>query len=397
MTKSNKPFCHICYGSKVTNFPVFHELSRVASDCRPWPSGGQLIYCLECQSLQKLTNDEWGSDCESIYATYDLYHQSPNKTEQPIFNASTGTSQLRSEAVLSYLLTETDETKSGRALDFGCGNGAMLKTMSKNLNGWEIFGYDPSEANFTAINNASNQFTCFNEISEIKGKFDLISMIHVLEHIKDPIPLLKNILLHLKPDGKLLIAIPNYLTNPFDIVISDHCSHFTKKNLYYIFNCCGLKITNISTHHINKEIVLVCEKSNTHEPMNLSGHDKTKEINFIHSYLKWLIDVKDKAQKLRSSTNNFGIFGTSIAANWLLGQLGNSIDFFVDEDSERVDQLYRGKPVYLPKDAPKNSSVFIPLDIEIAKKLQSRIQVDSVTFEITPEKTVSDTPESITS
>jgi len=53
---------------------------------------------------------------------------------------------------------------------------------------------------------------------------------------------------------------------------------------------------------------------------------------------------------IRGYYREFGIFGTSVAAMWLFGQLGDAVSFFVDEDTSRQGTELYGKPVFHPKD-----------------------------------------------
>jgi SAM-dependent methyltransferase len=102
----------------------------------------------------------------------------------------------------------------GRLLDFGCGIGDFLAHAQSK--GWSVQGIEPNEK---AREIASDKLKC--EVFDNKGldnfpdnHFDLITLFHVLEHVYSPDDLLSELLRILKPDGRLILALPN--KNSFD-------------------------------------------------------------------------------------------------------------------------------------------------------------------------------------
>ncbi|PWV48971.1 bifunctional 2-polyprenyl-6-hydroxyphenol methylase/3-demethylubiquinol 3-O-methyltransferase UbiG [Chitinophaga sp. S165] len=103
--------------------------------------------------------------------------------------------------------------KQGTLLDIGCGTGAFLHYM-KQL-GWQVTGLEPDEI---ARNNAKTLYNIEPQPSDElfslpPQQFDAITMWHVLEHVHSLHDYLKQIRTLLKPEGSLIIAVPNY-TSP---------------------------------------------------------------------------------------------------------------------------------------------------------------------------------------
>jgi len=98
----------------------------------------------------------------------------------------------------------------GRVLDIGCGNGRTLQLLKTK--GWQIIGQevDPVSA---AI--AQKRLQCkiytqkLPDIHFPDNSFDAVVMNHVIEHIHDPIDILKECRRILKPKGKLISVTPN--------------------------------------------------------------------------------------------------------------------------------------------------------------------------------------------
>src|SRR4051812_29475873 len=97
--------CHICGAPAARLVSGYEQFRRVTSDCKPWPSGGQLAVCQACGCLQNVIDAAWRADVEAIYASYLIYHQSDG-AEQPVFDAVSGQPMARSARVLRRLLTE---------------------------------------------------------------------------------------------------------------------------------------------------------------------------------------------------------------------------------------------------------------------------------------------------
>ena len=94
-------------------------------------------------------------------------------------------------------------------LDFGCGVGFLLKRIEKN-NNIKAYGYEINEfAIYKCLNNTKNS-RIYKNLEDINEKFDLISMLHVVEHIKkeDLEILFGKLKKKLNQKGKILISTP---------------------------------------------------------------------------------------------------------------------------------------------------------------------------------------------
>lgn len=100
--------------------------------------------------------------------------------------------------------------KAGRILDIGCATGVFLNEMKAH--GWECYGIEPS---VYASDIAKNQLGLnvlngyLDDVQFDDHYFDVITLWDVFEHLANPNKTLRIIKRILKPDGTLVITMPN--------------------------------------------------------------------------------------------------------------------------------------------------------------------------------------------
>jgi len=101
-------------------------------------------------------------------------------------------------------------SQGGRLLDVGCADGLFLHLAQQA--GWEVQGVEMAEAS-VAYARSTYQLDVFHgELRQANFPdhcFDVITFWHVLEHLHDPLGELREAFRILKPDGLLVIDVPN--------------------------------------------------------------------------------------------------------------------------------------------------------------------------------------------
>lgn len=342
--------CHLCGHPELICIDGFESLPRVTSDCKAFAPGGSLRLCRACGSLQKPPDAKWLREIEEIYDKYTIYHQAQGE-EQPVIIPDTGELTSRSACLLSRMADEFPLPEEGRLVDLGCGNGAFLRSFHRFYPHWTLAGTEFNEKYrelVEAIPQVESLYIGGPE--QLPGHFDAASMVHVLEHIPNPGPFLDEVRSKLNPQGLLIVDLPDYQLNPFDLVIADHCTHFTEAALVRLLASRGLAVAKVTSQWIPKERVAL---SRPGQPKQLPELDLAETESTARRAIQFMRNLVEAALALRqSATGPMGIFGTSIAGNWLHEAIGGNFDFWVDEDRNRVSRDYLGKPVYLPQDAP---------------------------------------------
>lgn len=97
----------------------------------------------------------------------------------------------------------------GLFLDVGCGNGFILAEMAAL--GWRVEGIDPDREAVEVVRKKGFKVRQGDLHSQNypENHFDAVSLCHVIEHVHDPLGLLKECHRILKPGGNLVIITPN--------------------------------------------------------------------------------------------------------------------------------------------------------------------------------------------
>lgn len=180
----------------------------------------------------------------------------------------------------------TKYKQMGRILDIGCGRGLFLSIMK--MHGWEVAGTERDEE-------TAKHASVEHDIQVMAGDvcrsgfedehFDVITLIHVLEHMDDPERMIRECNRLLKNGGMLVVAVPNLSSlqasfggkDWFHLDPPYHVHHFTEQGLLRVLDRESFTIRKIKRFDLE------------HNPFgwlqtlwNRTGMKK----NFIYNYLK---------------------------------------------------------------------------------------------------------------
>lgn len=146
--------------------------------------------------------------------------------------------------------------KHGKVLEIGSSVGILLSLLKNK--GWKVEGIEPSEeARAIAVKSGIPTYSStFEKVNLGKEKYDVVILNHVLEHMDDPIKVLKKVQVILRKDGIVLIDVPNFGSLSAGvrkerwryILPQEHKFHFTKNSLASILNKADMVIIYSETH-----------------------------------------------------------------------------------------------------------------------------------------------------
>ncbi|WP_100614456.1 class I SAM-dependent methyltransferase [Confluentibacter citreus] len=166
-------------------------------------------------------------------------------------------------------------------LDVGCGTGDFLEVAKKN--NWTVFGIEPNgQARSIANKKTDTAIYDVDKLIEFNASsFDVITLWHVLEHLpnlEEQIMVLKNLL---KPNGTLVIAVPNYKSYDAHYYkefwaaydVPRHLWHFNKQSISKLFVDVSMKVVKTKPMYFDAFYVSL-----------LSEKYKSSRMNFFKGF-----------------------------------------------------------------------------------------------------------------
>ena len=147
-------------------------------------------------------------------------------------------------------LVNSLQPEKGNILDIGAGTGDFLSVVKEN--GWNTIGVEPSEKAKAIAKKKGVSFV--DQTSELENNsLDVITMWHVLEHVPNLDNQIKELKRLLKPNGSLIIAVPNFKSfdakhygnfwAAYDVPI--HFWHFSKSAIKKLFAKEDMKLVQV--------------------------------------------------------------------------------------------------------------------------------------------------------
>ena len=175
-------------------------------------------------------------------------------------------------------LVNSLQPAKGSILDIGAGTGDFLSVVKEN--GWNTIGVEPSDKAKAIAKNKGVVFV--EQTSELENNsFDIITMWHVLEHVPNLDNQLKELKRLLKPNGNLIIAVPNFKSfdakhygifwAAYDVPI--HFWHFSKTAIKRLFAKEDMELVQVLPMKFDSFYVSL-----------LSEKYKTGKMNFVKAF-----------------------------------------------------------------------------------------------------------------
>lgn len=152
------------------------------------------------------------SACRLVFT--DARKAPPPSELYPAFEQSDTAAQRSARSALSLFTLQrarlVESVKpSGRLLDYGAGAGGFARFMAGR--GFDTVGLEPYSLGTTLEEPRLRLVRApLAQVKDSLGKFDVITMWHVLEHLERPVPLLQELRSMLAPGGALVVSVPNF-------------------------------------------------------------------------------------------------------------------------------------------------------------------------------------------
>lgn len=185
-------------------------------------------------------------------------------------------------------------TKDFSILDIGCGSGKLIKFLQDKFE-VSVEGIEPNQEAVEAGRRAGLNIHCgVLESVELTNQYDLVYLIHVIEHLPDPLATIERVFSLLKTNGKLVICTPNHM-NPERSWFGKYWDGWDTPRHIYVFDARSikkmLKRLGFVDIQIRYEVYSLFNRSNRNKKLetNTKAEDLSNMLEKLISYFMALL------------------------------------------------------------------------------------------------------------
>ncbi len=233
--------------------------------------GYPLVYyqCGHCGLVYQNPEESQAADPVFYAETYRrIYQSSPEPTQKDLWV------QAKRASHLMRLLEKQGFSAPKRVLDIGASAGLLLDAF-RSAYDCQVMGVEPGDAYraYTEKQGLSMVPSLDALVEKEPRKFDLVSLMHVLEHLVDPVETLKIIRQSLLADsGVLLLEVPNFYAH--DSYELAHLACYSPHTLKVVLQQAGYHVLSIKAHGIPRSMLLPLYLTVLAEPLPEGGEDQ---------------------------------------------------------------------------------------------------------------------------
>lgn len=363
-------FCPACGASDSVMhefpFPLFRHLDFVRVESGP----GNLGECRACGTIYRYAQSEVLDEIDALYRS-DLYaaHEEVHAISVPGRPDAVPAPRVQAEVLAGYL-----PDTPPRILDFGCFNGRLLEEFSTLRSDAELIGYDVApRAGFPT--DSAFRFHC-GDWRNIDGPFDLITLSHSIQYVREIAELLHWIRDNLSRGGVLFVQTPDISKKPCALLLGDLHYHFTEDSLASLMSAHGFVVEIFRDLPFPRDVTLLCRAGDS-ACRDVTGPCGGSVLEQATQH----VEILSEAIAAHSEGPAAGILGTTIEAAFVDERLGGKACLFVDENAERVGQTFRGRLTVHPRDVAAGTNVLVPLGsqaVSVAERLSAKYPANFV-------------------
>ena len=268
-------------------------------------------------------------------------------------------------------------------LEIGAGRGYLLSRLKQR--GWKALGLEPGPQNTEHWRRLGVDVHCDFFPSQLAtGPFRVIVSYCVLEHLPDPVAMLRDIAAHLTPDGSVLLAVPNDEPDLRDgnlaMLVHEHFSYFTSRSLAAAVHAAGLDPLVVCPGYGGAMYCAARIQSTKHPRMVTERHGALADETELARDFKRKATVSRErlsasVRSAREKGRGLGFFCAARAVNFLQNRTGFR---WFDDDPDLEARYY---PPYLPPIESRDSLLARPVDelFVMSRTFGNRIERELVT------------------
>lgn len=335
--------CPACGSRGAVSFFRSRLESAVASDWRIVQRRAEILSCRACAHLFK--PGELVKSCAD-YANYQMLADRPER-DKIEFNRAMPVS--RSAALLAHLRARGILTGHEAALDYGCNRGAFLALLGAGSH----HGFDVSEKYRPIVESLGHQYHT-PEFPPAEDSVDVLTLIHVFEHLTDPARDMRPGLKALRPEGRVLLQVPDAMAQPTDLYVMDHVSHFSPHALDQAAGRVGLIPDGPQASPVSGEITGIYRSGSASPPSS------SPTSPAMLAALKAALEEGERVIfEEKAASRPVVLYGAGLVGSLVAGALGPIASAYADDNPQLHGIPQNGRPVTTLESVPRGARVVL--------------------------------------
>ena len=261
-----QPACPLCGSLKFSGFEQVESFGFPV----------KYLLCQDCGFVFQDVRTSQAADPEFYQQTYrQIYQESPEPTAKDLYQQTErAKNQVAWLRGLGYHNFAT-------ILDIGASSGLLLETFAEEF-GAKVTGVEPGDAyRALAEGKCIRMYSSIDALVAAKPeRFELVTLMHVLEHLEQPVRVLEQLKEELlSEDGLLLVEVPNFYAH--DSYELAHLSCFTQHTLQELLRQAGFEAVASRQHGMPRSEILPLYLTVLAKPTSTSSQAQTKPEKFV--------------------------------------------------------------------------------------------------------------------
>ncbi len=361
--------CNVC-GEKLGE-PVFSTPGEVSitSLCELVPTSTRVFFCDRCGHV--LTSPL--KDIESYYSNdYNILMES--EEEDQIVSFPDGSKAFRFDLQVKTIFDKVEFPEGAKVLDYGCAKSTTLKKMCEQRKDLQPYLFDVSENYIPFWKKFADpaHWAVFEPRAEWKNHFDVVTSFFSLEHVVEPIEMMRRIHALLKQEGSFYCIVPNTFTNTADFVVADHVNHFSVLSMTALLARTGFEVVEIDSDVHYGAFVIVAKKAIQTDEYAYPSTDRVKDsVMALSAFWRGISGKIERFEREQASGGQAAIYGSGFYGTFIASCLSDPdrVSVFIDQNPFRQGGELFGKAIVSPEQLPVDvKAVYVGLNPAIARQ-----------------------------
>lgn len=375
-TTSSPLACNLC--GHGLDMPVYETAQAALTSINTRSAQPTRVYfCPHCSHTMTAPLEDISAFYGEGY-TLGMHHED----EDQLMKVEQGREVYRTDYQLDTLLAKIGLPNHAKVLDFGGGKAGTLKKLLAERPDVEGYVCEISDHYIPAWRSflKEGHYAVGDIPTGWLGSMDAVVSFFMLEHVEDPVGILRQQHALLKSGGVVYFVIPYLYDNPADMLIADHVNHFSPASVEYALAEAGFADVEVDTGINPQWMVVSAQKTDAMAPPALPEAAAVAacgaDVSRIAAY--WQDMDARLCQALRDIPPGepVAIYGAGFYGNFIFEhmQQRERIACFIDRNPHLQARGHKGKPVHAPEALPQAvRHVLVGINPQAARQAMAEI------------------------